>query len=150
MSNTPVYSVEIMQIAGSVPNMERIKSADASVKKVAQICGSMIEVDINVKDNEIIKYAHKINACVLGQAAAAVIAKNIVGSSGEEMRQLRLQMEFMLKKKGEAPGGKWAELAYLLPVRDFAPRHTSTLLVFDAVVACLDIVEKNNLALARP
>jgi len=148
MSNTPVYSVEIMQIAGSVPNMERIKSADASVKKVAQICGSMIEVDINVKDNKIIKYAHKINACVLGQAAAAVVAKNIVGSSGEEMRQLRLQMEAMLTRGGEAPGGKWAELAYLLPVRDFAPRHTSTLLVFDAVVACLDRIGKKTSATA--
>ncbi len=148
MSSTPIYSVEIMQIAGSVPSMERIKSADASVKKTAQICGSMIEVDINFEENEIVDYAHKINACVLGQAAAAVVAKNIIGSSGEEMRQLRLQMEKMLKKGGEAPGGKWAELAYLVPVRDFAPRHTSTLLVFDAVVACLDIIDKNSQATA--
>ena len=149
MNGIPVYSVEIMQIAGSAPYMQRIKSADASIKKTAQICGSVIEVDINVSGGKIIAYAHKINACVLGQAAAAVVAKNIVGTSGEEMRRLRLQMESMLKKGGEAPSGKWGELACLLPVRDFAPRHTSTLLVFDAVVACLDIVEKNNSLLTR-
>ena len=35
-------------------------------------------------------------------------------------------------------GEKWADLKYLEPVRDYRPRHTSTLLVFDAVAEALD------------
>ena len=50
-------------------------------------------------------------------------------------------MTAMLKANGAPPAGKWADLAYLEPVRDFAPRHTSTLLVFDAVVEALDKLE---------
>jgi NifU-like protein involved in Fe-S cluster formation len=47
-------------------------------------------------------------------------------------------MTAMLKSNGAPPAGRWSDLAYLEPVRDYSPRHTSTLLVFDAVVEALD------------
>ena len=43
-------------------------------------------------------------------------------------------MTAMLKADGAPPTGeKWDDLKYLEPVRDYRPRHASTLLVFDAV-----------------
>ena len=50
----------------------------------------------------------------------------------------------MLKEGGPPPGGRWADLGRLAPVRDYAPRHTSTLLVFDAVVEALDKIEADQ------
>jgi NifU-like protein involved in Fe-S cluster formation len=50
-------------------------------------------------------------------------------------------MTAMLKAGGDPPSGRWSDLAYLQPVRDYAPRHNSTLLVFDAVVEALDKIE---------
>jgi len=47
----------------------------------------------------------------------------------------------MLKQNGAPPDGRWSDLAYLEPVRDYAPRHNSTMLVFDAVVEALDTLE---------
>jgi NifU-like protein involved in Fe-S cluster formation len=47
----------------------------------------------------------------------------------------------MLKAEGPPPAGRWADLAYLEPVRDYPPRHASTLLVFDAIVDALDQIE---------
>ena len=47
----------------------------------------------------------------------------------------------MLKENGKPPEGKWADIAVLEPVRDYRPRHTSTLLVFDAVCAALDAID---------
>jgi NifU-like protein involved in Fe-S cluster formation len=44
----------------------------------------------------------------------------------------------MLKSAGAPPQGRWSDLAYLEPVRDYAPRHASTLLVFDAIAGALD------------
>ena len=43
----------------------------------------------------------------------------------------------MLKAGGPPPSGKFAEFAVLEPVRDYKPRHASTLLTFDAVVDAL-------------
>ncbi|MCA0419140.1 MAG: iron-sulfur cluster assembly scaffold protein, partial [Proteobacteria bacterium] len=37
--------------------------------------------------------------------------------------------------------GKWADLAVLVPVRDFKARHASTMLTFDAVVDAIDQIE---------
>ena len=50
------------------------------------------------------------------------------------LRDLRQAMRGMLKENGEPPGGRWAELRVLEPVRDYKARHASTLLTFDAVV----------------
>ena len=42
-------------------------------------------------------------------------------------------MKKMLKENGPAPKGKWADLGYLEPVKDYKSRHSSTLLTFEAV-----------------
>jgi len=47
----------------------------------------------------------------------------------------------MLKENGAPPGGRWADIAVLEPVRDYKARHASTLLTFDAVVQCIDDIE---------
>jgi NifU-like protein involved in Fe-S cluster formation len=50
----------------------------------------------------------------------------------------------MLKENGPPPGGKWADIAVLEPVRDYKARHASTLLTFDAVVSALDQIEAKS------
>ena len=69
------------------------------------------------------------------------MAREIVGTPAAEFRAVREQMLAMLKAGGAPPGGKWSDLGYLEPVREYRPRHASTLLVFDAVVEALDRIE---------
>ncbi|MET0439769.1 MAG: iron-sulfur cluster assembly scaffold protein, partial [Devosia sp.] len=80
----------------------------------------------------------EVSACALGQTSAAIVAREIVGTRVEDFRTLAQQMREMLKAEGTQPGGKWSDLAYLEPVREFPARHASTLLVFDAVIDALD------------
>jgi NifU-like protein involved in Fe-S cluster formation len=47
----------------------------------------------------------------------------------------------MLKDSGAPPEGRWSDLRYLEPVRDYRARHTSTLLTFDAVVDAVNQIE---------
>jgi NifU-like protein involved in Fe-S cluster formation len=54
----------------------------------------------------------------------------------------------MLKADGPPPAGKWADLRFLEPVRDYKPRHGSTLLVFDAIAEALDRIEARKGAAA--
>jgi len=76
-----------------------------------------------------------------GQASASILARNILGATPGELRELREKMRKMLKENGPAPDGKWADLAVLEPVRDYKARHASTLLPFDAVVDALKKIE---------
>jgi NifU-like protein involved in Fe-S cluster formation len=139
MELTDLYSDRILEIAGNQPRPGRLAHADASARRVSRICGSSIEVDIAVTDGVITGYGHEISACALGQTSAAIVATHLVGTPVEEFRRVRNEMTAMLKDNGPPPAGdRWVDLKYLEPVRDYRPRHTSTLLVFDAVSAALD------------
>ena len=59
-------------------------------------------------------------------------------SQAEELRSLREAVRRMLKENGAPPKGRFEDLRYLEPVRDYKARHASTMLTFDAVVEALD------------
>jgi NifU-like protein involved in Fe-S cluster formation len=141
MELSDLYSQKILDLAGNATQPGRLADADASARKVSRVCGSVIEVDIKVRNGVITGYGHEISACALGQTSAAVVAREIVGTPVAEFRRLREQMHAMLKDGGAPPSGKWDDLRYLEPVRDYRARHMSTLLVFDAVVEALEKVE---------
>ena len=64
-------------------------------------------------------FGQTVKACLLGQAAASVMGRNIVGSSARELREVGSAMRRMLKEGGPPPTGKWADLAVLEPVKDY-------------------------------
>lgn len=138
MALSELYSDKILDIAANALQPGRLPAPKASARKVSRICGSVIEVDVTVADGVITGYGHEVSACALGQTSAAIVARDIVGTRVEDFRALAVQMREMLKAEGVPPTGKWSDLAYLEPVREFPARHASTLLVFDAVVEALD------------
>jgi len=137
MTLIELYSDKILDIAGNALQPGRLDAPDASARKVSRVCGSMIEVDIGVTDGVITSYGHAVSACALGQTSAAIVAREIVGTRTDAFVALSQQMRDMLKADGVAPDGKWSDLRYLEPVREFTARHASTLLVFDAVVEAI-------------
>ena len=141
MEISDLYSQRILDLAGNAPQPGRLANADASARKVSRVCGSVVEVDLRVRDGVITSYGHDVSACALGQTSAAVVAREIVGTPVGEFRLLRQQMHAMLKENGAPPAGKWDDLRYLEPVREYRARHLSTLLVFDAVVEALEKIE---------
>jgi NifU-like protein involved in Fe-S cluster formation len=138
---TNIYSQQILDLAGNIPRQGRLAAPDATAKAHSKLCGSTIIVDLVMQDGKVADFAHDVKACALSQAAASIMARNVIGSTGPELRALRDQVRAMLKENGPAPGGKWAEIAVLEPVRDFKARHTSTLLTFEATVDCINQIE---------
>jgi NifU-like protein involved in Fe-S cluster formation len=114
---------------------------DATAVGHSRLCGSKVTVDVNMKDGVVSDFGHEVKACALGQASSSIMARHVVGSTPNELRQIRDQMHKMLKEEGPPPTGKWADLEALLPVREFKARHASTLLTFDAVVDAVNQIE---------
>jgi NifU-like protein involved in Fe-S cluster formation len=150
MELSDLYSEKILEIAANQPIPGRLADPGATARRVSRICGSSIEVDLTLEDGLVTGYGHAVSACALGQTSAAIVAAHIVGTRADELRLVRTQMYAMLKAGGAPPGGKWSDLGYLEPVRDYRPRHTSTLLVFDAVVDALDAIEGVRTPLPAP
>jgi len=133
-----IYSDRILTLAANMPAAARLAEPQATARAHSKLCGSTVIVDLSLADGLVTEYGHEVKACLLGQCAAAVMAQNAVGSSVEELREVRDQMLAMLKDNGPAPTGRWADLQMLEPVRDFKARHTSTMLVFEAVCEAID------------
>lgn len=136
-----IYNRRILELAADIPRLGRLEAPHGTARAYAKLCGSSVVVDLMVKDSVVVDFAHEVKACALGQAASSVMARLIVGSTSQELRETRMAMLLMLKDNGKPPGEKWAELAVFEPVRSFKERHASTLLTFDAVVAALDQIE---------
>lgn len=133
-----IYNRRILELAGDIPHLGRLPHPDGTATAHSKLCGSTVTVDVALRDGKVADFAHDVKACALGQASSSIMARNIVGSTPEELRDLREQMRRMLKENGAPPAGKWADCAVLEPVRDYKARHASTLLTFDAVVSALD------------
>lgn len=133
-----IYNRRILELAADIPRLGRLSAPDGTARAHSRLCGSTVTVDLTAEGDTVTDFAHDVKACALGQASASIMARQVVGSTGEELREVRETMRRMLKENGSPPGGRWADLAVLEPVREFKARHASTLLTFDAVIEALD------------
>lgn len=139
-----IYNTRILELAGATTLGARLADADATGTAHSKLCGSTITVDLKTHNGRVTGYGQTVKACLLGQAAASVMAQQIVGSSFAELRQVAADMRAMLKNDAPPPAGRFADLAVLEPVRAYKARHASTLLVFDAVERALDEIEAKS------
>lgn len=145
-----IYNKKIIELAGNIPRLGRLPHPDASAMAHSKLCGSTVKIDLNMKDGVVTDFGHDVKACALGQASSSIMARHIVGSNAQELRELRETVTRMLKENGAPPTGKWADIAVLEPVRDYKARHASTLLTFEAVVDAINQIEAKQQAAADP
>ncbi len=136
-----IYSRRILELAANIPCLGRLPEPDASATARSKLCGSTVTVDIKLDDGVVTAFAHDVKACALGQASSAIMGRHVIGSTAEELRQVREAATRLLKAGGVPPQGKWEDLQVLEPLREYKARHASILLTFDAVVDALDQIE---------
>jgi NifU-like protein involved in Fe-S cluster formation len=139
-----VYNAKILGFAGNIARIGRLDHPDATARAHSKLCGSTVTVDLKMADGVVTDFAHDVKACALGQASSSIMAQHVVGASAEELRTVRDTMLKMLKENGAPPEGRFADLKYLEPVRDYKARHASTMLTFDAVVDAIGQIEKKR------
>jgi NifU-like protein involved in Fe-S cluster formation len=133
-----IYNLRILELAANIPRSQRLERPDATASAHSKLCGSTVSIDLNVREGRIADFGQTVKACLLGQASAAIVGREIVGTTADEIRSVAAAMRKMLKAKGPPPAGRWADLGLLEPVKDYPHRQPSTLLVFDAVERALD------------
>lgn len=139
-----LYHNRILELAANIEHLDPIVDEEARIEKVSRVCGSTVEIALRLDaDGEHVD-AIEVNpkACALGQAATAILAQDAVGAHIDEIRAARDGMKAMLKENAAPPGGRFWEIRHLQGVADYPPRHTSTLLAFEAAVSAIDAALK--------
>ena len=141
-----IYNSRILEFAGNIPRIGRLDDADAEASAHSKLCGSKVRIWLKMEDDRVTDFAHDVKACALGQASSSVMARHVVGATAGEVRQAREDMLAMLKADGEGPTGRFEDMRFLKPVKDYKARHASTMLTFDAVVDAIGQIEARRLA----
>ncbi|MDI7864051.1 iron-sulfur cluster assembly scaffold protein [Rhizobiaceae bacterium n13] len=136
-----IYNSKILEFAGNIPRAGTLDDADASAQAHSKLCGSRVKVYLKMDGDVVTDFAHEVKACALGQASSSIMARHVIGAHADEIRKAREDMLAMLKAGGEGPSGRFEDMRFLKPVKDYKARHASTMLTFDAVVDAIGQIE---------
>ena len=139
-----VYNAKILGFAGNIARIGRLERPDATATAHSKLCGSTVVIDLTMDGDTVTDFAHDVKACALGQASSSIMAQHVVGATAAELRAVREAMLKMLKENGAPPEGRFEDLKYLEPVREYKARHASTMLTFNAVVDAIGQIEKRR------
>ncbi len=144
-----IYNSRILEFAGNIPRIGTLEDADAEASAHSKLCGSRVKIWLKMDGDRVSDFAHEVKACALGQASSSIMARHVIGATADEVRKAREDMLSMLKADGEGPEGRFEDMRFLRPVRDYKARHASTMLTFDAVVDAIGQVEAKRVAQAE-
>jgi NifU-like protein involved in Fe-S cluster formation len=133
-----LYSQRILALAAEIPHTERLAQPQVSARKRSPLCGSTVTVDLLLDDGRISAFGQDVKACALGQAAASILGRNVIGRSRAEIATARDQLSAMLRSAGPVPDAPFDGYEVLLPARDYKNRHASIMLALDATLIAMD------------
>jgi len=135
--STGLYSSDILTLAQSLRD-GHLEAPGASVRRVAKLCGSEIDLELNIENGRVTDFAQRVRACALGQASAATLAASIIGATADDVSSARHALHAMLKSDGPPPTGRFADLALLSDVKNYPARHQSVMLAWDAALEAIE------------
>lgn len=138
--SAPLYNRDILALAVATADYPLPAKPRRRASLRAPLCGSRIIVDLDAdKEGRITAVGLHVEACALGQASAALLARHAPGRSLSEIRDARDAITRWFVGEGDAPG--WPGFDLLAPARDYPARHGAILLPFDAAVAAFEGAE---------
>ncbi|MBB5706642.1 iron-sulfur cluster assembly scaffold protein [Sphingopyxis panaciterrulae] len=137
--SAPLYNRDILALAVATADFPLLENARRASLR-APLCGSRIVVDVDTDADGIVQAVGlHVEACALGQASAALLARHAPGRGLTELRAARDAIAAWFAGEGGVPD--WPGFDLLAAARDYPARHGAILLPFDAAVAALDTAE---------
>src|ERR1700730_8786866 len=87
-----IYNHRILDLAGNIPRQGRLAAPGATATAHSKLRGSTVVVDCSMAGGQVVGVADDVKACALGQAAAPLMARRVIGATGPELRAFRDQV----------------------------------------------------------
>ena len=84
-----IYNKDVLRLAANISRTDPLKLPDAQASLRSPLCGSTIDVDLQIERGRVSDYSHTIKACALGQASASVLAINVIGKNADDIQRVR-------------------------------------------------------------
>jgi NifU-like protein involved in Fe-S cluster formation len=133
----PLYRKEVLRLAADATGAGRLPQACSTGRAFNPACGDRVTIDIALEEGRIAGIAHDTKACVLTQAAAAILGSELSGLNRDEVLELRACVAGMLRG-GDAPEAPFDVFSVFEGVAPHGNRHACVLLPLDAVLAAFE------------
>lgn len=135
--SVPLYNRDILALAVATAEYLPIADARHRVRKRAPLCGSAIILDLDTDDaGRVTRVGMHVEACALGQASAALLARHAPGLGLAELRAARDGIASWFAGADAQPD--WPGFDLLAPAQGYPARHGAILLPFDAAIVALE------------
>lgn len=138
-----LYSTDILGLAGQL-RAERLTEPHGTARVMSKLCGSELEIDVEMDGAVVKDAAVRVRACALGQASAAILMGAINGATLEELKAARDALWKMLKDGGNPPEGRYSGLTALASVRAYPARHQSVMLAWDGAMKAVQSASSSS------
>ena len=131
-----LYSLAILRLATGTADFPRLAAPHATAEQRSKTCGSVVVADVCLDDDgRIAAVGYGVNACAVGQAAAALCAQSAEGRNAAELAERCVVLTAWLAGEGDVPD--WPGIALLEPARAYPARHAAILLAWEAALVAL-------------
>ncbi|MES2002209.1 MAG: iron-sulfur cluster assembly scaffold protein [Pseudomonadota bacterium] len=136
--NAPTYTTEILRLAASLAPAAQLEREDGRAELRSPTCGSSIRTLVTVDgEGRVAALSQSVRACAFGQASAALVERDALGRTSDEIAAALSELADWLSGKRADPGS-WPGLSALAPARSKTGRHGAILLPFRALLAALE------------
>src|SRR6478752_9886095 len=134
-----LYTPELLALAVELADYPPLDTAPARGEARSPTCGSTLSMDLTLDERgRVARLGMRVRACAVGQAAAAIFARDAPGRDLAAIRDALARLEAWLGNEGPAPD--WPDLALIAPARAYPARHGAMLLPWKAATAALSSV----------
>jgi NifU-like protein involved in Fe-S cluster formation len=134
--NAPLYTIEILRLAGSLPDAVALDRVDGRSELRSPTCGSSVLAEVQVEEGRVVAISQSVRACAFGQASAALVARHAAGRNRQEIAAALARLTAWLDGTADDPDG-WG-LEALAPAKSRKSRHGAILLPFRTLLAAVD------------
>ena len=134
--NAPLYTMEILRLAGSLPDPVKLERVDGMAELRSPACGSTVHTEVELYDGRVSALSQQVRACAFGQASGALVAKHAPGRSRDDVGEALASLSGWLDGSRDDPVG-WGFEA-LGPARSRTSRHGAILLPLRVLLAAIE------------
>lgn len=131
-----LYTIEILRLAGSLPDRIELERVDGSAQLRSPTCGSTVRTEVEMDGGVVTAVSQEVRACAFGQASAALVAQHANGWSHDDVAEALAGLADWLDGERDDPGG-WGFEA-LAPARSRSSRHGAILLPLRGLLAAIE------------
>ncbi|MBA2770498.1 MAG: iron-sulfur cluster assembly scaffold protein, partial [Sphingomonas sp.] len=82
----PLYTTDILRLASSLPEPQRLDRVDSTAEQRSPTCGSRIRLELQLDEQRrVAGLSQEVHACAFGQASAALMAAGALGRRYDEV-----------------------------------------------------------------